>query len=531
MAVPAGLIFGIPNSASIAAGWERATELDDRHPKGAAAGADPGTAGGADTHTHNSPPHTHTVGSHSHAGGNTGASSGAYIGNSAAVIDVAHNAHTHVIPGGSSTTATLTAASAVFGTSPNDPPYVTVKWIRSLGTAAGVPVGAWGYWDAAARPSGWSSPSTARNKYLKGAAAGAEGGGSGGSSSAHSHAGGSHTHPIGAHNHGSGTTGGPSFTQQLGSGTSVPGVARDNHTHSYAYSTTPTTTTSGSASANTSGSTSAEPPYVKLGVIQNDNASPDIPVGIIGLWTALLSSIPGSLRICDGSGGTYDTRGKFVKGADVSGSNFTGLGDTGGAATHDHTDPSSHFHTSTHTHAITVTGASSSIELPGGSSAGISSSHGHASIESGSASPGGGSTIPTIDAADNEPSHRTVVFVKYIGSITVTITSPAADAELTSPAFTVTWTIGSGTQTNYRVRIYASDQATLVYDSGVTVTSTMSHAVPTSAGLRSGRTYYLQVSVTNNSSVPGDSNLQAFTTAWTPPAVVTGVTSRTIGGV
>jgi hypothetical protein len=40
-----------------------------------------------------------------------------------------------------------------------------------------------------------------------------------------------------------------------------------------------------------------------------------VPVGVIVMWSGLLSAIPGGWHLCDGTGGTPDLRGKFVKGS------------------------------------------------------------------------------------------------------------------------------------------------------------------------------------------------------------------------
>ena len=62
----AGIIIAWPGTvASIPAGWTRVTALDGRYPKMVAAAAEPGTTGGAPTHTHTSPVHGHTT-AHTH---------------------------------------------------------------------------------------------------------------------------------------------------------------------------------------------------------------------------------------------------------------------------------------------------------------------------------------------------------------------------------------------------------------------------------------------------------------------------------
>lgn len=529
--VPAGFIVALDGSGAVPSGWERATELDGYHPKGAAAGADPGTAGGSDTHTHSSPGHTHTVGSHSHTGGTSGTSpASVFIGavGDASKSDIADTTHNHTNPNSGAQTSTLSATVATFGTANNDPPFYTVRWIRSLGTASGIPSGAWAYWDAAVLPSGYSSPAAVRLKYLKGASTGANGGGTGGSSSGHTHSGVAHTHGIASHSHTGGTTGGAGQDDDTEAGsTSMATLA---HTHAATYGASGST--SGSTAAGPTGSSTNEPAYVKLGIVQNDTGDVDLTVGLIGLWLGLLSSLPGSLAVCDGTGGTIDTRGKYVKGADLSGADFTGIGGTGGGAAHDHTDPSAHTHDASHTHAVTYGASSASTNGTGGAlQLGQYPSHGHADGTSGSGGGTSGNGTQTVDAANNEPQYREVVFVKFTGTIDVTVTAPTDGQEITAPSLTVEWSLSAGTQTSKRIRIYAADQSSVVYDSGVIADATESYDVPVAAGLRTGNTYYIRVTVVNNSGVPGDSDLVEITTAWTAPDVISGVTLTPIGGV
>lgn len=528
-AVPAGFIVAWPGASAIPSGWTRATELDGYHPKGAAAGANPGVAGGSDTHTHTEPGHTHTVGSHQHSGSNTGASTPPNIGDLGSMaITVADAGHGHSLPTSGAQTGTLSSATATVGTATNDPPFYTVRWIKSDGTPSGIPVGAWCLWDAAVLPSGWSSPAAVRLKYLKGAATAANGGVAGGSSASHSHTGVAHTHTFGSHQHTGGTSGSafPTDPTQAGS----TSMATDAHTHTVTYSAT-ANGTSGSTASGTTGSTAAEVPYVKLGIIQNDNASPDFPIGVIGAWTGLLSAVTLEFALCDGTGGTQDTRGKYIKGADVAGADFTGIGGTGGALTHDHTDPSTHTHTATHYHTATTAASSASTNGLGGALAnGASPTHTHPASYSGTAGGTSGATAQTVDAANNEPVNKTVLWLKYTGSIDVTITSPTEGQTIAAPTLTVSWTLSSGTQSNKRVKVFAAGQTTLVYDSDVIADATQSYDIPSTASLRTGQTYYIQVRVTNNSAIPGTSSLRQILTSWTPPSVLTGITITNVGG-
>lgn len=411
----------------------------------------------------------------------------------------------------------------------NEPPYVTVRWIRSLGTTAGIPDGAWVWWDAAVLEASWSSPAAARGVYLRGTASGDNGGLTGGSASSHSHSWPAHSHPIAAHSHSGGTSSSSSSSESLAtpsSGVQVPAVGA-GHTHTVTV-TSAANGASGAQTSGSTGSTTATVPNIVLGVMQNDTGGFALPVGIIGLWLGLLSSIPLSLHLCDGTGGTQDTRGRYVKGATLSGSDFTGIGTTGGAETHDHTDPSTHTHTTAHTHNSSLdatTGTTSAV--PSGSATATSRPHTHTGPTTGSGGGTSGSAAETVADGDHNPPHRRVCFVKYTGAIDVTITDPTADEVLTTSTLDVAWTLSAGTQTTRRVRVYASDLETLLFDSGIAATGTQSYQYVGTGVIRNGEDYYVLVSVVNNSSLPGE-QIQHFSAAWTPPDTIANLTATAI---
>lgn len=107
---------------------------------------------------------------------------------------------------------------------------------------------------------------------------------------------------------------------------------------------------------------------------------------------------------------------------------------------------------------------------------------------------------------------------------------PTPSQVVTAPALTVEWTMtgGSGTQQSWRVRIYASDQTTLVHDSGVQSGTDVSYQLATGI-LRNSGTYYAQVSGEDTLSQAASSTKVLFTTDWTPPATITGLTAQSIG--
>ncbi|MGE3795602.1 MAG: hypothetical protein AB7I38_16990, partial [Dehalococcoidia bacterium] len=292
--VPAGITAAWPSTnGTVPSGWERDPALDDRYPKGAAASADPGVQGGASTHGHTSPAHGHTVASHNHGTGTLGAASGTTVDTAASDYTIASNGHTHSGGTSGSTTATLTSLAGtvdapLFTSVSNELPRTTVIWIRSLGTATGFPAGAWTYWDGTGgAPSGWSVPTAPKDHYLKGAVAGGDGGTTTGTLASHFHGGIAHTHPFGAHSHtGTTTTSISGTVGASGSGSTAYSQATDSHTHAVSFGAVVTAGSGSQASGNT-GSTTAEPAYVKLAVIQNDNGAADYPIGAIGVWTGL----------------------------------------------------------------------------------------------------------------------------------------------------------------------------------------------------------------------------------------------------
>ena len=110
------------------------------------------------------------------------------------------------------------------------------------------------------------------------------------------------------------------------------------------------------------------------------------------------------------------------------------------------------------------------------------------------------------------------------------VDAPTPSQVVAAPALVVEWTMtgGSGTQQSWRVRIYASDQTTLVHDSGVQSGTATSYQLATGI-LRNSGTYYAQVSGEDTLNQAAQSSKVLFTTDWTPPATITGLTAQSIG--
>jgi len=113
---------------------------------------------------------------------------------------------------------------------------------------------------------------------------------------------------------------------------------------------------------------------------------------------------------------------------------------------------------------------------------------------------------------------------------TVTVSSPTQDQVLGAPAHTIQWSLsgGSGTQQDYRVKVLASDQSTVVHDTGVVAGTATSYALA-SGILKNGNTYYVQVIARDTLNQEAQSSLVRVTTSWTPPATITGISVVAVG--
>jgi hypothetical protein len=113
---------------------------------------------------------------------------------------------------------------------------------------------------------------------------------------------------------------------------------------------------------------------------------------------------------------------------------------------------------------------------------------------------------------------------------TVTVSSPTQDQVLGAPAHAIQWSLsgGSGTQQDYRVKVLAADQATVVHDTGVVAGTATSYALA-SGILKNGNTYYVQVIARDTLNQEAQSSLVRATTSWTPPATITGISVVAVG--
>ena len=442
----------------------------------------------------------------------------------------ASSTHTHTAPTSGAVTSSSSSNAGTWNSASNDPTYRAVVWIRSDGTPGGFPSGAWAYWDNnAALPASWSLVVTAQSKFLKGAAAAGDGGATGGG--AHVHAAAAHGHTsIANHTHSGGAFGGPSATASTNSG---GGATTSAHTHAVTFAAAPGSVSIGNGTAADTSSTTYEPSYAKLATVQNDSGSNDLQVRHIALWLGLLSAIPGGWMLCDGSSGTVDMRGRFVKGAGALGE----IGNTGGSAGHSHASGGAHTHTQSHVHSQTFAGDATN----GGGSASSPSAvatqnHSHSATNSGAnttALSSADQMAPTT--ADTQPPFRTIAFIRFSTALEVAIEEPEDAAVLGSPSPLIEWSLVfnppgvTPVQNDYRVRVFAADGVEVVYDSGTVASAAWAHQMPAGI-LHNDRTYFIRVDATDTLGLSAASALRSVTTSWAPPATITNVTAVQVGG-
>lgn len=104
----------------------------------------------------------------------------------------------------------------------------------------------------------------------------------------------------------------------------------------------------------------------------------------------------------------------------------------------------------------------------------------------------------------------------YAAVPSVTVTGPGNPVTTANP--TVTWTTTG--QTKYRVRLFLNDGTdALIYETGTVTSGASSHVIP-GGYLRNGLAYYAIVSVTDSSTLTGDSAPKLFTVTYTPAATL-----------
>lgn len=414
--IPNGLVFLWPDTAaSVPEGWSRVTELDSRYPKGVATtGTQPGTTGGAASHTHTVSGHTHDT-SHLHTTtGNTSAGVGAVSSHDGSAGSTAvPTTHTHTTPSTASTTVVSGSTSPAIGTGNNDPARLEVLFIESNGQPLGVPDGA-----LAMTPdislSGWTDYANADGRFIKGAAPAGNGGSTAASAlDNHTHSIGAHTHTGTSHGHTSSNTGTFSGSLSLFAGpNSVTWSTAHSHPISIGTGSTAALDSGGSGTSGASSLGVTEPPFTNVRVKENTSGDVSLPVGLIGIWRSSLGSIPDHWALCDGTGGTPDLIGRYPKGATSS------IGSQGGSLDpHTHTSPNHSHTTAGHSHTMT-------IGVQNGNTANVSATatvsvstatHTHTHGNTDSTTPSvANSTSGTLASTTSEPPYEEVAFVQLV---------------------------------------------------------------------------------------------------------------------
>lgn len=405
------IIIWTGTNASIPAGFTRETTLDGKYPK-AWGSQNPNTSGGNASHTHASSAHSHTMNNHSHAvttdtvggtasGYTSGVGSGYGIGSGARHY---HNATVTGLSGGGLSSVTSTYASV-----DNDPPYKTVIFIKATSTTS-IPVGGCVLTSESSAPSGFyycdgsNGTSDYRNKYIKGAAGGADAGSTGGSTTnVHTL---THTHTEAAHSH-SEARNDIVFTEIVTNTGS--GALDSRHTHTFSGADA-TPGFSGTISLTTT--ETVEPDYKKLSLIQKHTSAGTLK-GAIALWLGSTSSLPSGWVLCDGTKGTVDMKDKFLKLTNA----MSESGNTGGSNTHTHA-AQAHTHTgSSHTHTFTASGNHSSPARgsAGGGSAQITDTTTHSVTNVAAGTTAWANANTTGDSSDNQPAYLTAAYIQFAG--------------------------------------------------------------------------------------------------------------------
>lgn len=437
--VPSGVIIAWPSTnASIPTGWTRTTSLDGRFVKQIAnSSTDPGTTGGAASHSHaGGGGHSHSVLNHTH---NSPTTTGSLVHTTNFVqgrasgstnnfqSDDSGASHSHNLSISAAGAYSTGSATPTYASTSTEPPNLVVIFIQSNGTPIGIPNNALAYYNSSA-PTGWSQYTTGNSRLLKGASTNGDGGGTGGTGNSHTHTLNSHSHSQTppAHSH-SYSTSAVTMTTVTGIGANgINIVASTQHTHQSSSSDTQTNS-SGTSGGNTDTSASADmtPPWYKLLLIQN-TGSAVLPTSIICLWTGTLASIPLKWHLCDGTSGTPNlSQGKYIMDSDTIGN----IGTTGGASSHTHGSSSGHSHANgagSHSHTASQTsGFFNETELEpnqGGSNHNfiadqnqVIATHSIAASDTQGDGSISNASEPTSGSDSTEPTYTAVAYIQYTG--------------------------------------------------------------------------------------------------------------------
>ncbi len=413
--IKAGIHFLWPGSVdSIPSDWERNTDLDGVYIKGTSGEASV-TPTGSNSHSHTSPSHTHTMINHTHSGDTSSDGDYETAGGS---YQAARNNHHHSWSSnttiGGSLTGSVTYASVDF--QPANYKYIFIKPKKAQVNFANGMVALWG---SSTVPSGFTfcdgtgGTTDLRDKFIKGALAGADGG-AGTETGSHIHSL-NHSHGAVTHTH-TGITGNDSDIDSSKKKDLTAGGGPCNSTHTHIVNLYANSAESSSTYTGNSPSKSTEPLHRKLVPIQNTSGGANQVVGMIGLWVGALANIPRGWHICDGTKGTIDMGGYYCKTVN----NLSDVNTIGGETSHSHAASNSHTHNATgsHTHDGIALWVSESGTTKADST-GVSKGHSH-NIQNGvggscsSATSSWNSTTIKSDPAKNELYRVEINFIQLI---------------------------------------------------------------------------------------------------------------------
>jgi len=406
MPLPANAIIPWPGAAAdIPSSFSRYTNLDGRHPRGSSV---VGGTGGAATHVHS---HNHAVsswGSHTFTGSLGSTTPGAvttYGWNLVPGNYWASPAAAHIHDPDEETASGGTLSPVDTGAASNDPPSLTVIWLLADGSR-GVPDGALLYHHSALE--GFTALADAQGRWLKGAAAGADGGSLLGAAS-HDHTLTAHQHPV-SHYHEWWTTRWTSSTYQETEPLTTPRAVEREHRHKLTLQSVDQIT---SALSPSSSLTAVAPPWYCLWVLRNDLGHDAIISGMIVGYVGVVGALPDDWKPCNGSSGTPDLNGanRTIRGATTEAE----IGTTGGSTgTHLHTI-ADHAHTvSTHLHSLSCDDAGTNACEYGGPSHTATQPHTHST-----AGLGQSAESVTVDAAAgcasafSTPPYRNLIWIQF----------------------------------------------------------------------------------------------------------------------
>jgi microcystin-dependent protein len=172
-----------------------------------------------------------------------------------------------------------------------------------------------------------------------------------------------------------------------------------------------------------------------------------IPVGSIIMWSGSHLNIPNNWRLCDGTNGTPNLKGRFVVGYDADDANYDAHGKTGGAKERVLTINN----IPAHIHAVSIetseNGAHTHTIKAGNGSAGGGSDKGDNDGDSSYINPAGAHThtvdgntaqagLVNPEALDNRPPYYTLCFIMFVGyDVPTAALADPNQAALTYPNF------------------------------------------------------------------------------------------------